>query len=429
MPTGGDDVIRCSFCSRTAHEVTSMVAGPDVYICDRCIHDASGIVRGDLQAYVPPATGGAPGGRRATAGRPRRMTPREIKASLDEHVIGQDLAKRALSVAVYNHYKRIEAEEYLHAYDDVELEKSNILLLGPSGTGKTLLARTLAKILDVPFSIADATALTEAGYVGEDVESILSHLLQAADYDVERAERGIIYVDEVDKLSRKGDNASITRDVSGEGVQQALLKMLEGTVAGVPPKGGRKHPEQSLVQFDTRNVLFICGGAFDGLAPQIARRLTRGQIGFHREDMADRAVDPKDPTLFRHAEPDDLLRYGLIPELIGRLPVLTALDALTPADLRRILTDPKNALVRQYQKLFAMDGVDLLLDDDALDAVVERAVALETGARGLRSVLEDVLLDLMFESPDAHAGAVCRITAATITDGAPAIVEERKATA
>ena len=291
MPTGGDDVIRCSFCSRTAHEVTSMVAGPEVYICDRCIHDASGIVRGDLQAYVPPAPGG---GARRAAGRSRRMTPRQIKDALDEHVIGQDGAKRALSVAVYNHYKRIEAEEYLHAFDDVELEKSNILLLGPSGTGKTLLARTLARILDVPFSIADATALTEAGYVGEDVESILSHLLQAADYDVERAERGIIYVDEVDKLSRKGDNASITRDVSGEGVQQALLKMLEGTVAGVPPKGGRKHPEQSLVQFDTRNVLFICGGAFDGLAPQIARRLSRGQIGFHDGDAT--SMDPKDPV-------------------------------------------------------------------------------------------------------------------------------------
>ena len=424
MPTGGDDVIRCSFCSRTAHEVTSMVAGPEVYICDRCIHDASGIVRGDLQAYVPPAPGG---GARRAAGRSRRMTPRQIKDALDEHVIGQDGAKRALSVAVYNHYKRIEAEEYLHAFDDVELEKSNILLLGPSGTGKTLLARTLARILDVPFSIADATALTEAGYVGEDVESILSHLLQAADYDVERAERGIIYVDEVDKLSRKGDNASITRDVSGEGVQQALLKMLEGTVAGVPPKGGRKHPEQSLVQFDTRNVLFICGGAFDGLAPQIARRLSRGQIGFHDGDAT--SMDPKEPTVFRHAEPDDLLRYGLIPELIGRLPVLTALDALTPADLRRILTDPKNALVRQYQKLFAMDGVDLVLEDDALDAVVEKAVRLNTGARGLRSVLEGVLLDLMFEAPDAHAGTVCRITAASVTDGAPPVYEERKATA
>lgn len=426
MPAGGDDVIRCSFCSRTAHEVTSMVAGPEVYICDRCIHDASGIVRGDLQAYVPPA-GATGGGRRQPAGRPRRMTPREIKASLDAHVIGQEGAKRALSVAVYNHYKRIEAEDYLHAYDDVELEKSNILLLGPSGTGKTLLARTLARILDVPFSIADATALTEAGYVGEDVESILSHLLQAADYDVERAERGIIYVDEVDKLSRKGDNASITRDVSGEGVQQALLKMLEGTVAGVPPKGGRKHPEQSLVQFDTRNVLFICGGAFDGLAPQIARRLSRGQIGFHHGDAV--TLDPKDPTVFRHAEPDDLLRYGLIPELIGRLPVLTALDALTPEDLRRILTEPKNALVRQYQKLFAMDGVDLVLDDDALDAVVERAVQLQTGARGLRSVLEDAMLDLMFEAPEDRSGQVCRITAATITEGAPPIYEERKATA
>ena len=403
-----------------------MVAGPEVYICDRCIHDASGIVRGDLQAYVPPT----PSTSRRPAGRSRRMTPRELKARLDEHVIGQDLAKRTLSVAVYNHYKRIEAEEYLHTYDDVELEKSNILLLGPSGTGKTLLARTLAKILDVPFSIADATALTEAGYVGEDVESILANLLQAADYDVERAERGIIYVDEVDKLSRRGDNASITRDVSGEGVQQALLKMLEGTVAGVPPKGGRKHPEQSLVQFDTRNVLFICGGAFDGLAPQIARRLSRGQIGFALDGSAGtRAVDAADPTLFRYAEPDDLLRYGLIPELIGRLPVLTALDALTPPDLRRILTEPKNALVRQYQKLFAMDGVDLVLDDDALDAVVGQAMTLKTGARGLRSVLEGAMLDLMFEAPEDRAGQVCRITAATIAEGAPPVYEERKATA
>ena len=409
-----------------------MVAGPDahghdggVYICDRCIHDASGIVRGDLQAYVPPASSTAR--RSASPGRPRRMTPREIKNALDEHVIGQDGAKRALSVAVYNHYKRIEAEDYLHAFDDVELEKSNILLLGPSGTGKTLLARTLARILDVPFSIADATALTEAGYVGEDVESILSHLLQAADYDVERAERGIIYVDEVDKLSRKGDNASITRDVSGEGVQQALLKMLEGTVAGVPPKGGRKHPEQSLVQFDTRNVLFICGGAFDGLAPQIARRLSRGRIGFHQDGPG--VFDPKDPTVFRHAEPDDLLRYGLIPELIGRLPVLTSLDALTRDDLRRILTEPKNALVRQYQKLFAMDGIDLILEDDALEAVVDGAVKLHTGARGLRSVLEQAMLTLMFEAPDTHAGTVCRITAATIADGAPPVIEERKATA
>ena len=404
-----------------------MVAGPDVYICDRCIHDASGIVRGDLQPYMPP-----PSPRRAPAGRNRRMMPREIKAALDAHVVGQDTAKRALSVAVYNHYKRIDAEGYLHAYDDVEIEKSNILLLGPSGTGKTLLARTLAKILDVPLSIADATALTEAGYVGEDVESILSHLLQAADFDLARAERGIIYVDEIDKLSRRGDNASITRDVSGEGVQQALLKMLEGTVAGVPPKGGRKHPEQTLVQFDTRNVLFICGGAFDGLAAQIARRLSHGQIGFgHAGGVAGgrAAIDPKDPTLFRHAEPDDLLRYGLIPELIGRLPIVTALDGLTPPELRRILTEPKNALVRQYQKLFAMDGVDLVVDDGALDAVVARAVALKTGARGLRSVLEQTMLDLMFESPDTRGGTVCHVTAATIEHGAAPLFRDRPAVA
>ena len=421
MPLG-DDVIRCSFCSRTAHEVASMVAGPDVYICDRCIHDASGIIRGDLQPYVP-----APSPRRAPTSRRQRMTPREIKAALDEHVIGQDAAKRTLAVAVYNHYKRIDAESVLHAYDDVEIEKSNILLLGPSGTGKTLLARTLARVLDVPLSIADATALTEAGYVGEDVESILSHLLQAADFDVERAERGIIYVDEIDKLARRGDNASITRDVSGEGVQQALLKMLEGTIAGVPPKGGRKHPEQTLVQFDTRNVLFICGGAFDGLAAQIARRLSRGQIGFDAASRA--AADPKDPTLFRHAEPDDLLRYGLIPELVGRLPVVTALDGLAPAELRRILTEPKNALVRQYQKLFAMDGVDLVVDDGALDAVVARAVQLKTGARGLRSVLESTMQDLMFESPDTRGGTVCHVTAATIEHGAAPLFRDRPAVA
>ena len=398
-----------------------MVAGPDVYICDRCIHDASGIVRGDLQPYVP-ATGP-----RRTAARTRRMTPREIKAQLDDHVIGQDAAKRALSVAVYNHYKRIDAEGYLHAYDDVEIEKSNILLLGPSGTGKTLLARTLARILDVPLSIADATALTEAGYVGEDVESILSNLLQAADFDLERAQRGIIYVDEIDKLARRGDNASITRDVSGEGVQQALLKMLEGTVANVPPKGGRKHPEQTLVQFDTRDVLFICGGAFDGLAAQVARRMSSGRIGFEAGDRV--TMDPADPTVLRHTEPDDLLRYGLIPELVGRLPIVTSLDGLSPAELRRVLTEPRNALVRQYQKLFAMDGVDLVVDDGALDAVVARAVTLKTGARGLRSVLESTMLDLMFESPDTRGGTVCHVTADTIRHGAAPLFRDRPAVA
>ena len=422
MPTGSDDLIRCSFCGRTAHEVTSMVAGPEVYICDRCIHDASGIVRGDLQPYPTPAP------TRPIAPRHRRMTPREIHSALDEHVVGQGGAKRALSVAVYNHYKRIEAEDQLHAYDDVELEKSNILLVGPSGTGKTLLARTLAKVLDVPFSIADATALTEAGYVGEDVESILSHLLQAADYDIERAERGIIYVDEIDKLARKGDNASITRDVSGEGVQQALLKMLEGTVAGVPPKGGRKHPEQNLISFDTQHVLFICGGAFDGLAPLVARRLSHAPIGFH-SGRTGPTVDLHDPTLFRHVDPEDLLRFGLIPELVGRLPVVASLDGLTASDLRRILVEPRNALTRQYQKLFAMDGVELVFDDDALDAVVDKAMALKTGARGLRSVLEEAMLDLMFETPETRGPAVLRVTRALVEDGAPSILEERKASA
>ncbi|MDX1421463.1 MAG: ATP-dependent Clp protease ATP-binding subunit ClpX, partial [Rubricoccaceae bacterium] len=298
---------------------------------------------------------------------------------------------------------------------------------GPTGTGKTLLAETLARILKVPFAIVDATTLTEAGYVGEDVESILAHLLQAADYNVERAERGIIYLDEIDKLARKGDNASITRDVSGEGVQQALLKMLEGTVAGVPPKGGRKHPEQSLISFETRNVLFICGGAFDGLGEIVARRLSRSAIGFH--DGSARRLDKRDPAIFRHIEPHDLLQYGLIPEFVGRLPVVASLDGLTDAELRRILVEPRNALVRQYQKLFAMDGVDLVLSDDALDALVARATALGTGARGLRAVMEEVMLDLMFDAPDRGRLAACRVSAATVEGREPPVYEERKATA
>ncbi len=414
---GDDDIIRCSFCNLTAQEVASMVAGPGVYICDRCIHDASGIVRGDLVLSPPPS--------RPVASRAHRLAPVEIKDSLDEYVIGQDRAKRALAVAVYNHYKRLEAQEYLH--DDVELEKSNILLIGPTGTGKTLLARTLARILDVPFSISDATALTEAGYVGEDVESILSHLLQAADYDLDRAQRGIVYLDEIDKIARKSDNASITRDVSGEGVQQALLKMLEGTVAGVPPKGGRKHPEQSLVPFDTGNVLFIVGGAFDGLQDVIARRLSASQIGFTAD--AEARFDKNDPAIFQHVEPDDLLKFGLIPELVGRLPVLAALDPLTPQAMKRILTEPKNALVRQYQKLLAMDGVDLVFDDDALDAFVERAQALGTGARGLRSVMEQTMLDVMFDLPSRHSVGLCRVSGGMARGLAPPVFEERKATA
>jgi len=422
----GDDVIRCSFCGRTAHEVTSMVAGPDVYICDRCINDAAGIVRSDLAAYHPGPTGTVPT-RRANSEQNPSHTPQEIKGSLDEYVIGQDRAKKALAVAVYNHFKRIDARDFFHEYDDVELEKSNILLVGPTGTGKTLLARTLARILDVPFSISDATALTEAGYVGEDVESILAHLLHAADFNVEKAERGIIYIDEIDKVARKSDNASITRDVSGEGVQQALLKILEGTIAGVPPKGGRKHPEQSLINIDTTNILFICGGAFDGLQDIIAHRLSSSTIGF----MADieRKFDKNDPSIFQYVEPDDLLHFGLIPELIGRMPVAAALDALSDEAMKSILTQPRNALIRQYQKLFAMDGIDLYFDDEALDAVVKRAHKLRTGARGLRAVMEETMLDIMYNVHSHNDVASCRVTLGTVLGNADPIFEERKASA
>ncbi|MDA0684881.1 MAG: ATP-dependent Clp protease ATP-binding subunit ClpX [Bacteroidetes bacterium] len=418
-----DDVIRCSFCGRTAHEVTSMVAGPEVYICDRCIDDASGIVTSDVAAPSAPA---APRPKRTTAPS-ERMTPLEIKSSLDEYVVGQDQAKKALSVAVYNHYKRIDSSEYFSEYEDVELEKSNILLLGPTGTGKTLLARTLARVLDVPFSISDATALTEAGYVGEDVESILANLLHAADFNVERAERGIIYIDEVDKVARKSDNASITRDVSGEGVQQALLKILEGTVAGVPPKGGRKHPEQSLINIDTSNILFICGGAFDGLSDVIASRISSSSIGF-TASQTDK-IDKFDPKIFQHVEPDDLIRFGLIPELIGRLPVISALDNLSIEAMRNILLEPKNALLKQYKKLFAMDGMELHFDEGAIDAVVHKAKALGTGARGLRAVLEDAMLEIMFDVHSKNNIARCIITRETVESNAEPIFEPNKATA
>jgi ATP-dependent Clp protease ATP-binding subunit ClpX len=344
-------------------------------------------------------------------------------------VIGQDRAKKAMAVAVYNHYKRVHGDTYVPDYQDVELEKSNILLIGPTGTGKTLLAQTLARVLDVPFSISDATALTEAGYVGEDVESILSNLLRSCDFDVEAAERGIIYIDEVDKVARKAENASITRDVSGEGVQQALLKLLEGTEAGVPPKGGRKHPEQSLVNVDTRNILFICGGAFDGLGEIIARRLSSSSIGFLSSNDQRERLDADDPEIFQYVEPDDLLKFGLIPELVGRLPAITALNALSDAEMKRILTEPRNALVKQYQKLFAMDGIDLRFSDDALDVIVEQARRLGTGARGLRSVMEEVMLDIMFDVHTHSSVGSCHVTAQTVRGNAPPLLDERKASA
>ncbi len=396
-----------------------MVAGPDVYICDRCIQDAATIIRGDVMHY--------PRKVRSAELKFKELSPRRIKEALDEYVIGQERAKKALAVAVYNHYKRLNSDEYVPGFEDVELEKSNILLIGPTGTGKTLLARTLARILDVPFSISDATTLTEAGYVGEDVESILTHLLHAADFNVERAEQGIIYIDEIDKIARKSDSPSITRDVSGEGVQQALLKILEGTVAGVPPKGGRKHPEQSLINVDTRNILFICGGAFDGIQDIVAQRLSTTTIGFLTEGT--RRIEKNDPEILNYVEPEDLLRFGLIPELVGRLPVVATLEPLSREALKRILTEPKNALVKQYQKLFAMEGVELIFEPEALEAIVDQAIARGTGARGLRAIMEEVMLDIMYSIHELEHVKVCRITEDTVRKGAPPIQEGRKASA
>jgi ATP-dependent Clp protease ATP-binding subunit ClpX len=407
------DLVRCSFCGRTADEVASIIAGPDVYICDICIQNSVEILRANSSLFRAPEL-------------QRNLTPQMIRSILDEYVIGQDYAKKVLAVAVYNHYKRIESQETLAGFDDVEIEKSNILMIGPTGVGKTLLAQTLARLLDVPFAIADATTLTEAGYVGDDVETVLVALLQNADYNVERAERGIIYIDEVDKITRKSDSPSITRDVSGEGVQQGLLKILEGTKANVPPKGGRKHPEQPLVQINTRNILFICGGAFDGLERIIAGRMRKSTMGFGSE-VAERVEERAE--LFRHVEPEDLIRFGLIPELIGRLPVIAPLEPLSDEALREILTAPKNAIVKQYKKLFAMEGVDLEFRDDSLQAIIDKAKVRKTGARALRGVVEEAMLEVMYGLPDRQHLRKAVITAEVINRvGEPLYVygEERK---
>ncbi len=397
----------CSFCGKSRDQVRRLIAGPgSVYICDECIELCREIIEEESSGATPQPA--------AKAAIPDAVpSPREIHEHLDSYVIGQDPAKKVLSVAVYNHYKRIN-----NAGDDqdVELEKSNILLAGPTGVGKTLLARTLARYLDVPFSVADATALTEAGYVGEDVENILLHLIQAADFDIPKAERGIIYIDEIDKVARKADNPSITRDVSGEGVQQALLKIIEGCVANVPPQGGRKHPHQDFLQIDTSNILFICGGAFEGLENNIERRLKRDQVslGFR----AERSIRGPKRTdqLLAHVAHDDLLEYGLIPEFIGRLSLVVALSSLDQEDLVRILTEPKNALVRQFERYFSMDGVDLTFTDDALEAIADEAIRLKTGARGLRTVVEDRLVDVMYEIPSREDIDRCVVKGETIVN-------------